>query len=213
MFNDFGSTEACGSAYFEWSAFDPKPDCVGVESLHSRIVFLDDDDSVLEHTDRAHPGIIATEGGTLMTGYLNAPDLTAEVFRDGRVLSSDLGWRGSDGMVYFLGRRDNIIVSGANKISPVEIEDVVSRIAEVKECACVGVPDEIMGQVPVLFVVWDREPLPIDRLTAELEKRVDRFKIPRPENIHVIDALPRTAGTGKVIKRKLAERLIADEDV
>ncbi len=213
LFNDFGSTEACGSAYFEWSAFEPKPDCVGVESIHSRIVFLDDDGAVLEHTDRDHPGILVTEGGTLMTGYFDAPDLTAEVLRDGRVLSADLGWRGADGMIYILGRRDDMIVSGANKISPVELENIISRIAGVKECACVGVSDKIMGQVPVIFVVWDREPLPLECLTAELEKRVDRFKIPRPENIHVIDALPRTPGTGKVIKRELTERLIKNENV
>jgi len=213
LFNDFGSTEAIGSAYFEWSAFPPKPDCIGTASLHSKIVFLDDEGALMGSTSRSCPGLIATEGGTLMSGYLNEPQLTAQVMRDGRVLSADLGYEGEDGMVYILGRRDDIIVSGANKIAPSEIEDAVLRIPGVKECACVPKPDEIMGQMPALFVVWEKEALPFERLTEALSKKVDKFKIPRSENIYTIDTLPRTPGTGKIIKRKLVERLQQDGNI
>lgn len=213
LFNDFGSTEAVGSAYFEWSAFPPKPGCVGTASLHSKIVFLDDDGMVIEHSDRDHPGIIATEGGTLMSGYLNAPDLTRAVMKDGRVLSADLGYCGEDGLIYILGRRDDMIVSGANKISPSEIEDAVSDIPGVKECACVPKPDKVMGQMPALFIVWEAEPISIEDITDYLSKKLDKFMIPRPENIIFIDKLPRTIGTGKIIKRQLIERLKKDEDL
>ena len=206
LFNDFGSTEAIGSAYFEWSAFPPKPYCVGKASLHSKIMFLNNEGTILEHSDRDHLGILATEGGTLMSGYLNAPELTAEVMRDGRVISADAGYIDEDGMIYVLGRKDDIIVSGGNKISPAEVEDAVSKIIGVKECSCVPRPDEIMGQLPVLFIVWAREPLPIEELTSQLEKMLDKFKVPRSEDIYVIDALPRASGTGKVIKRELIER-------
>lgn len=213
LFNDFGSTEAIGSAYFEWNAFPPKPDCVGAASLHSKIVFLDDDGAVIENSSRACPGIIATEGGTLMSGYLNAPELTAEVMRDGRVLSADLGYQGEDGMIYILGRKDDIIVSGANKISPAEIEDAVLRIPGVKECACVPKPDKVMGHMPALFIVWEKEALPSEEVTGLLGKKIDKFKIPRPENIYTADSLPRTPGTGKIIKRELVERMSEDENL
>lgn len=213
LFNDFGSTEAVGSAYFEWSAFPPKPDCVGTASLHSKIVFLDDDGRVIENSSRNHPGTIATEGGTLMSGYLNAPELTAEVMRDGRVLSADLGYQGEDGMIYILGRKDDMIVSGANKISPLELEDAVLQIPGVKECACVAKPDKIMGQMPALFVVWEKGVLPAEELREILGRRMDQFKIPRSENIYAVDALPRTPGTGKVIKRELVERLRENENL
>ena len=213
LFNDFGSTEAIGSAYFEWSAFPPKPDCVGTASLHSSIVFLDDGGAVMENSSRHHPGLIATEGGTLMSGYLNDPALTAEVMRDGRVLSADLGYLGEDGMIYILGRRDDIIVSGANKISPAEIEDAVLRIPGVKECACVPKPDKVMGQMPALFIVWEKEELPSDELAEILGKKIDKFKIPRSENIYAADALPRTSGTGKIMKRELAKRMIENENL
>ncbi len=213
LFNDFGSTEAVGSAYFEWSAYSPKPNCVGKEGLHSKIVFLDDEGAVIENSSRNHPGIIATEGGTLMSGYLNEPELTAEMMRDGRVLSADLGYRGEDGMVYILGRRDDMIVSGANKISPVEVEDAVLCVDGVKECACVPKPDKVMGQMPALFVVWRGDALPPFELAEILERKLDKFKVPRPENIYELDVLPRTNGTGKVLKRELKERLMKNENV
>lgn len=213
LFNDFGSTEAIGSAYFEWSAYPPKPNCVGVESFHSKIVFLEDDGTVIENSTRNNPGIIATEGGTLMSGYLNAPELTAEVMRDGRVVSADLGYRGEDGMIYILGRRDDIIVCGANKISPAEIEDAVLRIPGVKECACVPKPDSVMGQMPALYIVWEKEALLPHEVTGILSRKMDKFKIPRSEHIYVVDALPRTPGTGKIVKRELIERMVKDENL
>ena len=213
LFNDFGSTEAVGSAYFEWSAYPPKPNCVGIESLHSKIVFLDDNGNVMENSSKNNPGIIATEGGTLMSGYLNAPELTDEVMKEGRVLSADLGYRGEDGMIYILGRRDDIIVSGANKISPVEVEDAVLQIPDVKECACIAKPDSVMGQMPALFIVWKNNARPAYEVTEILNKELDKFKVPRSENIYTINALPRTAGTGKVIKRELAERLLKNENI
>lgn len=213
LFNDFGSTEAIGSAYFEWSAFPPKPNCIGIASLHSKIVFLDNKNHIIEKSSYDCPGIIATEGGTIMSGYLNAPDLTNEVMQNGRVLSADLGYQGEDGMIYILGRKDDMIISGANKISPTEIEDVVLQISGIKECACVPKPDNVMGQMPALFIVWEKEPLPVEELIKFLSKKIDKFKIPRPENIYIVDMLPRTSGTGKIIKHKLVERLILNENL
>lgn len=213
LFNDFGSTEAIGSAYFEWSAFPEKPGCVGVASLHSKLVFLDDNGVVMENSSRDCPGILATEGGTLMSGYLNDPKLTAEVMRDGRVLSSDWGYQGEDGMIYILGRKDDMIVSGANKISPIEIENAVLQIPGVKECACVAKPDSVMGQMPALCIAWENEPLPSDEVVKALGGKMDRFKIPRAENVYTIDALPRTFGTGKIMKHELAERLFENGNV
>lgn len=210
LFNDFGSTEAIGSAYFEWSAYPPKPNCVGKESLHSRIVFLDNDGKVIDDCNRDNPGIIATEGGTLMSGYLNEPELTASVMRDGRVVSADLGYRGEDGLIYILGRKDDIIVCGGNNISPIEIEDAVASIPGIKECACVPKKDSVMGQMPALFVVFDNEELSKQEIYDLLSKKLDKFKVPRPEYIYTLSKLPRTPGTGKIIKHELVERMDLD---
>lgn len=207
LFNDFGSTEAVGSVYFEWSAFEAKPGCVGSESLHSRIVFIDDNGSVMGKTDKNYPGIIATEGGTLMSGYYNAPDITSQMMKDGRVLSADLGYRGEDGMIYILGRKDDVIVSGANKISPSEIEDIVLDVSGIRECACVPKPDAVMGQMPALFVVLNDNNISKQDIVNILEEKTDHFKVPRAENIYFVNKLPKTEGTGKVIKRELVKQL------
>ena len=206
LFNDFGSTEAIGSAFFEWSKYPQKSGCVGTASIHSKIVFLDEKGDVLEKTSKDCPGIIATEGGTLMSGYLNAPDLTEVVMKDGRVISSDLGYLGDDGLIYILGRKDDIIVCGANKVSPAEIEEVAMGVPGIKECACVPKEDKSMGHMPALFVVCEDSGC-LDAMSREFERKLEPFKIPRAENIYVIDKLPRTVGTGKVLRRELMERL------
>ncbi|MDR1753700.1 MAG: acyl--CoA ligase [Eubacterium sp.] len=208
LFNDFGSTEAIGSAYFEWSKYPPKPDCIGIESIHSRIVLLNDKGEIMENASRDNPGIIATEGDTLMSGYWNDPELTAKVLIDNRLVSSDLGYRGDDGFVYILGRRDDIIVSGANKISPYEIEDVMLGMDVIKECAVVSRPDPIMESVPVLFVAMkDGEVFSVCDIQLYLEARIERFKIPKPKNIINIPSLPRSDGTGKILRKELKKIL------
>ena len=212
LFNDYGSTEAIGSAFFEWSAFQPKGGCVGKESIHSKIIFLNDDGDVIKDVGPEHSGTIATEGGTLMSGYDNEPDLTDALLRNGRVISNDIGYRGMDGMIYVLGRRDDLIVCGGNKISPHEIENIIFDLDEVKECCVVPRHDKAMGEMPALFIVWAHEEIDKFELLRYLEKRLEKFKMPRPENIFSIDRLPRTEGTGKIKRNELKEMLNNDNE-
>jgi acyl-CoA synthetase (AMP-forming)/AMP-acid ligase II len=208
LFNDFGSTEAIGSAYFEWSKYPPKTSCVGIEAVHSKIVFLDGNGAIMTDTSAENPGTIATEGDTLMSGYYGDDELTASVMQNGRVLSSDFGYRSDDGLIYIVGRKTDIIVSGANKISPAEIEEYVAALDGISECALVGKPDKIMGSVPVLFIVPEN-PAEFNArdLTAKMGDKFENFKIPKPDNVIVIERLPRTNGTGKIIKKELCELL------
>lgn len=208
LFNDFGSTEAVGSAYFEWSAYEAKANCVGEASLHSRIVFLDDNGNIMEKTSKNNPGILATEGDTLMSGYLNDSELTNKTLQNGRVISADLGYEGEDGLIYILGRRDDVIVCGGNKIAPAEVEDVVLRIDGVKECACVPKSDEVMGQMPALFVVLKaKSNLKEKDISTFMAKYLEGFKVVRNENIHFLSDLPKSEGTSKVLKKELQKIL------
>jgi len=207
LFNDYGSTEAIGSAYFEWSAYPPKPYCVGREGRHSNITFLNEC-GLPYSASSDKPGIIATEGDTLMLGYYGETEINASSLVDGRVVSTDLGYRGDDGMIYIVGRKSDIIISGANKITPVEIEEVVGRINGVKECAVIAKPDHIMGHLPALFVVFDKHvPITINDIICEMCNKLEHYKVPKAENIFSISSLPRTPGTGKVIKRHLLEEV------
>jgi long-chain acyl-CoA synthetase len=204
LFNDFGSTEAIGSAYFEWSAFPPKADCVGIESIHSKIVFLDGSGNPIINSSRDNPGIIATCGDTLMSGYWKNIELTEQFMQNGRVLSADLGYRGEDGMIYILGRKDDIIVSGANKISPHEIENALSDV--VRECAVVAREDKVLGSAAVLFAVPKSDEL-FDAAAIQkyLQSKLERFKVPQISDIRPMDRLPRTESTGKVLRKELVK--------
>jgi long-chain acyl-CoA synthetase len=208
LFNDFGSTEASGSAYFEWSKYPPKPDCVGEASLHSEIIFLDENGSVSENTSRENPGILATKGNTLMLGYYNEPELTAETLHDNMVVSSDIGYKDEEGLIYLVGRKADLINSGGYKISPLEIEDAANAIVGVLESAAFGKKDDIMEQVPALFVAMEKG-FEFDggKISFALAEKLDRHKVPKVENIIEIEKLPRSIGTGKVLRKELADLL------
>jgi long-chain acyl-CoA synthetase len=208
LFNDFGSTEASGSAYFEWSKYPPKPDCVGEASLHSEIIFLDEAGRVTECTSRENPGILATRGDTLMLGYYNEPELTSETVHDNMVVSSDIGYKDEDGLIYLVGRKTDLINSGGYKISPLEIEDAVNSIEGVLECAAFGKKDDIMEQVPVVFVAMKKGfEFDAHKIADILNGSLERHKVPKIENIIEIEKLPRSVGTEKVLRKELVNLL------
>ena len=91
--------------------------------------------------------------------------------------------------------------------SSTEIENAVSTLPGVKECACVPKPDKIMGQLPCLFITWNSEAKDSHEVRAMLKKKLEMFKIPQPGDIYTVDALPRTVGTGKGVKRLLLENI------
>jgi long-chain acyl-CoA synthetase len=204
LFITYGSTEATGSAHFEFSKYAPKPNCVGIENVNSKIVFVDDSGNLIGRATPDNPGIVATEGDTVMLGYWKDPELTAKYLINGKLISADLGYRDENGFIYVVGRRDDVIISGGNKISPFEIEDAVIELDDVKECACIPIPDKIygMGSVPKLFVVMKtgRE-FSQNEILRHLFEKLELFKLPRV--IEQIDALPRTEGVGKISRKNL----------
>ena len=110
----------------------------------------------------------------------SAGALTPETIRDGWLLTGDLAYRDADGYVYMLGRADDIINVGGEKVSPVEVENLAGEYPSVRECACVGVPDPegILGFVPVLFVAPGGGEYSEEGLRAFLAERLERHKLP-----------------------------------
>jgi O-succinylbenzoic acid--CoA ligase len=151
-------------------------------------------------------GDIEVRGPTVMAGYLNRPDATQEVLRDGWLRTKDMGVLDARGRLTILSRRTDLIVRGGENIYPAEIETVLSGHLAVQESAVVGVPDARWGEVPVAFVVTrGGSPLPED-LEAWCRKSLAGFKV--PARFLPIDALPRNA-MGKVertVLRGLATR-------
>jgi fatty-acyl-CoA synthase len=152
-------------------------------------------------------GEIAMRGNNVMTGYYRDGAATEQAFAGGWFRSGDLGVMHPDGYVELLDRAKDIVISGGENISTVEVEQALLSHPAVLEAAVIGVPDERWGERPRAFVVLDAgasaEP---PELIAHVRARLARFKA--PDAVELLDALPRTS-TGKVQKHELRAAVAA----
>jgi fatty-acyl-CoA synthase len=148
-------------------------------------------------------GEIVMRGNNVMTGYYKDPEATEKAFHGGWFHSGDLAVMHEDGYVQIMDRKKDIIISGGENISTVEVENVIYSHPDVQEVAVIPVPDERWGEVPKAFVV----PKPSAKPTAEdiinfTKENLARFKAPK--YVEFSD-LPKTA-TGKIQKFKLRDK-------
>lgn len=135
-------------------------------------------------------------------GYWNRPDANEKSIRDGWYFTSDMGYKDADGDLYVTGRIDDLIITGGENVSPVEIENTLSVHSDVDEVAVVGLEDERWGQRIVAFVKRRGE------ITAEqldqycLESNLSRFK--RPREYVFVEEIPKSP-VGKILRRKIIE--------
>jgi acetyl-CoA synthetase len=156
---------------------------------------------------------VAADDPVVMLGYWNAPEATEAKLAGGWLRTGDTAHADDDGLLYFHGRSDDIIKSGAYRIGPAEIEAIILQNGAVAECAVVGMPDPMRGQV-VTAAVRLRDPTfstdgLLEAFQAEVRNRVGAHAYPRV--IHFVDKLPRTV-TGKVDRVTLRVDLAAAAD-
>ena len=202
LYNFYGSSESGRCCVLNFQEVTDRPGCIGKPVPNASFCFLDEDFHAIE-SDAEHTGILACRGTMNMSGYWKEPALTQETVRDGYVVTADLSYMDSDGYIYVLGRRDDVINYKGIKISPEEIEEVALKCDLISDCACVPMKDELAGQVPKLYIVLnpDRQADYSDeKLFGYLKERVDDNRMPR--QIERIDAIPRTYN-GKIQRRKL----------
>ncbi len=158
-----------------------------------------------------HVGEIWLTGETLMTGYLNQPELTAEVMRDGWVRTNDIGRIDDRGYLYLLDRRSFMIVTGGVNVFPANVEAVLSGHDAIEEVAVVGVPHEEWGEAIAAAVkVRAGVPMPPD---ADLRRYCEQFlsKPECPKTFRFIETMPRNEN-GKIDKSEL-KRLLVQENI
>ena len=204
IFNMYGLTECVRVSYLVGQELDKRPSSVGIVMPNCEVFILD------EMGNEVAPGEIgelAVRGSNVAQGYWNAPDLTSKVFKNceypvGRILyTGDYFKKDADGFLYFLGRKDDMINSSAEQISPKEVENIIQNLDGVAEVAVVGVPDEILGQVVKAFIV------PLNG-TVLAEKQVLRYCATNmetfmvPKYVQFVHELPKTS-KGKVDKKAL----------
>jgi fatty-acyl-CoA synthase len=161
--------------------------------------------------DRTTIGEIVIRGDLVMDGYYKEPKATEDVMTDGWLHTGDMAVWDEDSYVLIVDRKKDIIISGGENISSIEVERAIAAHPAVFECAVVSAPDPQWGEVPAAFVVVKPgEHLDEAALCEFLKDRIAKFKLPR--RLQLTDQpLPKT-GTGKILKRDLREGLWSGKD-
>ncbi len=199
----YGMTEAAPGALFLGPHMTQKVGTAGVPSFFTDVRVVDLDGKVV--TGDAI-GEVQVKGPNVMSGYWNRPDATAEAIdADGWFRSGDAATVDDDGYVTIADRIKDMYISGGENVYPAEVEAAILEHPDVVDCGVVGTADERWGEVGVAaVVVRDGAGLTLDELTAFLDQRIARFKLPK--HLRVVDELPRT-GSGKIAKPTLREQL------
>ncbi len=196
----YGMTETLMNCSVRASG-DRRPGAVGLPLPGVDLRLVDDHGGELSAWDGETVGEIEVRGDNLFLGYLNRPDATEAVLRDGWFRTGDMAVRDPDGYVRIVGRRaTDLIKSGGYKIGAGEIENALLDHPAVAEVAVTGEPDEDLGERIVAWVVPNGEaPDP-----SELADHVSRLLAPhkRPRVVHYRESLPRNE-MGKIMKRAL----------
>ena len=198
----YGATEAGVVTNLRPKDQSRKIRCVGQPVAEIEIQIRDEFGNI---KNAGEIGDIWLRGPTLFDGYFNDPEKTAEVKQNDWCNLGDIGLIDSEGYLFLIDRRKDVIKSGGVNIYPIEIEEVILRDSAIKECAVVGLKDQHWGESTHAFIVTD-ESLEIisERLNFLCQKNLADYK--RPKKIHLIDSLPRNAN-GKVLKRILRETI------
>ena len=151
------------------------------------------------------PGEVLISGASVMRGYLNRPEATASTVVDGWLHTGDVGTLDADGYLTLVDRIKDMIIRGGENLYPKEIENALASHPAVLECAVVGAPDPVYGEVPVAFVVaYPDKPVTETELADHVAGILTKTK--RPNEINLVDQLPRNP-VGKIDKPGLRRRV------
>jgi len=146
-------------------------------------------------------GEVCVRGPSVMRGYWNLPEDTAQSFFGDWFRTGDVGWRDADGCFYLVDRIKDLIISNGINVYPRIIEEMLVRHPSVAEAAVVGEPNRVHGEIPIAYVTSAPQQQADDaELKAWCRQHLGSHEIPR--RIEVVDALPKNAA-GKILKREL----------
>ncbi|MEU2257799.1 long-chain-fatty-acid--CoA ligase [Nocardia xishanensis] len=197
----FGQTESTGFAcYLDGRYSLSKLGSVGVATSALEVRVVDDE---MHDVPVGEVGEIVFRGPTVMAGYWQRPDATAEAFAGGWLHSGDLGRQDDDGFLYIVDRKKDMIISGGENIYCAEVENALMDHPAIAEVAVIGRADDRWGEIAVAVVaLHEDQTFDLDEVGVFLGPRLARFK--HPKDLVVVDELPRNVG-GKVLKTVLRD--------
>ncbi len=201
--NTWGSSETGGCIFLNVSKETDKLTSLGKPIHTVEVALIDENGKALCNTGRQYVGKLALRGEMRMIGYCSNKKDTEKTIRDGWVVMNDLVWQDSDGYLYMIGRADDMINVGGEKVAPKEIEDIILDSGLISECAVIGVPDEngVTGEMPVLYYKGKNR-ADADEIRAYLSRRLPNYKIPK--KYIAITAIPKNA-MGKTDRKSLKD--------
>lgn len=166
LYNTYASTETGIICTYNYNDGKCIAGCLGKPMKHSRVTISD-------------KGKIICHGETLMSGYVDDPEMTASILRDGAVFTSDVGRIDECGMLHLIGREGDVINVGGFKVSPTEVEDAALSFSDVKDCVCIAVDHIITGKALKLLVVMkEGKVLNRKELSLFLKSKLETYKVP-----------------------------------
>ncbi|MEZ5105554.1 MAG: AMP-binding protein [Draconibacterium sp.] len=209
IFKMYGLTECKRVCYLEPELVDEKPGSVGKAIPGTEVFLLTPEGDRVPAGER---GILHIRGPHVMLGYWHKEELSNEMLKPGflpgeRILcSNDWFKMDEEGFLYFLGRNDDIIKTRGEKVSPVEIENVIYKLSEIKEAVVFGVPDEILGESIVAIVTtYGKTSISEKDIQKECMSKLENFMI--PQKVLFMDEMPKNAN-GKIDKKRLKENYL-----
>lgn len=204
IFKMYGLTECKRVCYLEPELLDQKPTSVGKAIPGTEVFLLSSDGKAVA---AGEPGILHIRGPHVMLGYLNKKELSEEMLKEGKLpgekilCSNDWFKMDEEGFLYFQGRNDDIIKTRGEKVSPVEIENIIYRINGVREVAVMGMPDAIMGEAVIVYItLHDGIQLNEKEIQRECMLHLEPFMI--PQKVVFLSEMPKSTN-GKIDKKEL----------
>lgn len=196
----YASTESGPIGVYEFSKYGPTENRVG--KVTKRVRFYDEKGNEIS-TDKDHPGFIGYEANWAMKCYLNSKEETDKVKHGDVILMSDYGYEDEEGFLCLSGRAGDVIISGAFKINPLEVENIAMESGKFQECVCFGKKDDIFGQKVALYVVMKKD-VPFDKISIRkyIASKIEKYKVPKI--IEKVDKIVRNK-MGKIDRKHYKE--------
>ena len=203
LYNFYGSTESGCICIYDFNDGKDKPKCIGKPAYNARLVIVDEDRNEIESSED-NTGLLASFGPMNTSGYWKDEEETSRVLFEGGIYSNDEAYYDEDGDIILLGRKGDVINVGGNKVSPDEVEDVAKKHPDVFDCGCIGIKDELKGNVPKLFIqVKKGAEFDAVSIRNHLAANLEPYKV--PAIIVEIDSIPRSFN-GKLLRRVLRDK-------
>jgi fatty-acyl-CoA synthase len=203
----FGQTESSTIAFLVPDKGVKKIGSVGLPVFHGEVRIVDKTGT---EVGPGEVGEIVVKGPTLMSGYWNRPDLTAETIRDGWLYTGDLAKRDEEGYIYIVDREKDMYICGGENVYPSEVEAVLFTHPKIFDVAIIGVPDAKWGEVGKAFVVLKPgEKTDAQEVVDFIREKVAKYKIPK--YVEFVEELPKTP-SGKIQKNMLKGRPLDPSD-